>query len=138
MSESVTHSYKRGQGNSNWAGLRLVKATCNYFPMGATTSAHFFREWRKHHRLKQQDVADALDVKRELISQIETGKKPYSQKHLERAAKLFDCQPAEILYRDPADPRPCWAIIAEIPVGLRATALRTLESFIHKENEGVA
>jgi transcriptional regulator with XRE-family HTH domain len=63
----------------------------------------YLREWRlsKRPELTQAKVADALDIDQSVISRLETGKTPYEQIMLERLAKLYGCEPADLIHGPP-------------------------------------
>jgi transcriptional regulator with XRE-family HTH domain len=67
----------------------------------------FFREWREFRGLKQNRVAELLEIEPSTLSRLEQGKSPYDQDMLERLAEIYECEPAEILAVDPnREPRP--------------------------------
>jgi transcriptional regulator with XRE-family HTH domain len=71
---------------------------------------HYFRQWREHRGLSQEQAAAELDVSRELISKIENRKSPYTQRMLEAAAAIYQCTPADLLVRDPHDRDSLWPL----------------------------
>lgn len=75
----------------------------------------YLREWRKHLDLSQEVLADRIGVNRSWISDIETGKKQYTQEFLEAAADALGIEPADLLVRNPLDPRGYWTIWDSIP-----------------------
>lgn len=67
------------------------------------------RKWRKHRNLTQDRLADRMGelldgFSTSSISQLETMKQGYSQETLEALAVCLDCQPGELLMRDPTLP----------------------------------
>lgn len=90
-----------------------VKKT--HSPLGPT----FLKEWREHRRLDQETAATQLNVSRTLLSKIEGQKSPYTQRHLEAAAKVYDCEPWELLAVNPMDKESFWPLFkrAEAIVG---------------------
>lgn len=70
----------------------------------------FFREWRKHRRLTLERAAELLDMSHANLSRIENGLQPYNETTLDRMAIAYDCQPADLLSRDPRDPEGIWAV----------------------------
>lgn len=62
---------------------------------------HFLREWRLHRELNQEQASERLEIERSTLSRIETGKVPYNQDLLERAALAYGCDPADLLNVDP-------------------------------------
>ena len=72
-------------------------------PSGARRS-HFIRDWRKHRKLTQEELAERLGTSNAQISRIETGKNGYTQDFLEACASALSCAPADLL-RGPPDDR---------------------------------
>jgi transcriptional regulator with XRE-family HTH domain len=71
---------------------------------------HFIREWRKHRGLTQEQLAERIDVAVSTISQLETNKQGYSQATLEALAWALQCEPADLLMRDPTKEDALWTI----------------------------
>lgn len=61
----------------------------------------FLKEWRDFRRVNQLDAAEAIGVSRTLLSKIENGNSPYLQPQIERLANLYQCEPGDLLGRDP-------------------------------------
>ncbi len=64
---------------------------------------HFLREWRVYRFPTKtiEDVAELLDIDRTTLGRIENRRTPYSQGLLEEAAKLYRCEPWDLLNVDP-------------------------------------
>lgn len=60
--------------------------------------------------MTQEALASRLDVAVSTISQLETGKQGYSQPMLEALADALECQPADLLMRDPTKRDSAWSI----------------------------
>ena len=71
---------------------------------------HFIKEWRKHRGLTQEQLAERIGVAVSTISQIETMKQGYSQPTLEALADALQCEPADLLMRDPSREDALWSI----------------------------
>lgn len=71
-----------------------------------TDHRQFFKEWRKHRGLTQQQVAEALDSSSGYVSDMENGKRRYNQDTLEQLAEVFACTTADLLSRNPLKPDP--------------------------------
>lgn len=71
---------------------------------------HFIRQWRKKRGLTLEQLAGRLEVATSSISQLETGKQGYSQPMLEAIADALQCQPADLLMRDPTLDDAIWSI----------------------------
>jgi transcriptional regulator with XRE-family HTH domain len=61
------------------------------------------RAWRKHNRMTQQELADAVGTAKSVISDLERGVVQLSDKWLRRLAPVLKTQPGHILDYDPAD-----------------------------------
>lgn len=71
---------------------------------------HFVREWRKHRKLTQERLAELTPFTTGAISQLETGRTSYTQNMLEALADALDCQPGELLMRDPTADGDFWKL----------------------------
>lgn len=63
---------------------------------------HFIREWRKYRGLTQEQLADRIEQTSGGISQLENGLINYTQPTLEALAVALNCEPGDLLSRDPA------------------------------------
>lgn len=88
----------------------------------------YLREWRKHRNLTQETLTARLEVDRTIVSKIETGKLDYHQAFLERAAEALNCEPADLLVRDPSRPEAIWSIWEQIAPVDRPKALAVLQA----------
>lgn len=89
----------------------------------------FFREWRKHRGLTQEDLADAIGMTPASISQLETGKQGFSDVTLVGLADALACQPGDLLMRNPLDTEAVWSIWDNIPADRRDQAVKVLKTF---------
>lgn len=64
----------------------------------------FLSAWREASDLDQDKAAAGIGISRTLLSKMENGKTPYTQRTLEAAAAVYDCTPAQLLTQDPARP----------------------------------
>jgi transcriptional regulator with XRE-family HTH domain len=64
----------------------------------------FLYEWRKYRGLTQARLADRIDIAVSRISELESGRARYNQDLLERLADALNCEPADLLMRDPTAP----------------------------------
>lgn len=62
---------------------------------------HYIREWRKFRSLTQERLAERTPYSTGAISQLETGRTSYTQGILEALASALDCQPGDLLSRNP-------------------------------------
>lgn len=70
----------------------------------------YIRQWRKFRGLTQEALADRVGMSPGNLSNIETGKQPYSQEHLEPLAEALRCEVVDLLIRDPTEPEGIWTI----------------------------
>lgn len=70
----------------------------------------FLKSWRKHRGLTQDKLAQRSGLSKPFISQLETGKRQYSQDVLELLAQTLRCSPPDLLMRDPTDPEGIWTV----------------------------
>ena len=64
---------------------------------------YYFKEWRTHKGLTQQQVAEGADLSIASISQLELGKQGASDRTLAALARVFGCEVGD-LFRDPTRP----------------------------------
>ena len=62
---------------------------------------YFFRAWRKHRGLTQEQLAERVEMSVSSISQLETGKQGFSEDTLLSLAEALSCEPGDLLSRDP-------------------------------------
>lgn len=70
----------------------------------------FFKEWRLHRGLSQEQLAERLGTSVPSISRIEKGIQPYTQDVLEALADALMTDPASLLMRNPIDPEAIWSL----------------------------
>lgn len=63
----------------------------------------FIAEWRDSLGLKQEEVAEQIQMSRSALSKIETADAPYTQRTLEAIARALGCEPYDLLLRSPTD-----------------------------------
>jgi len=94
---------------------------------------HFLREWREHRGVSQERLAGRIEVSPGLISQWETGLTKLTEDKLEALAVALQCEPGDILSRDPNAPDyKLWRIINGLSETDKAQALRVIEALTHK------
>lgn len=62
-------------------------------PLGRT----FIAERREELGMTQEQLAEKIDLSRSMLSKIETGAQPYTQRTLEAIAEALKCRPADLL-----------------------------------------
>ena len=70
----------------------------------------YLREWRGKKGKTLVQVAEFLHMSHGNLSKIERGLVPYNQELLEALADLYDCDPVDLLIRDPSEPTNIWSI----------------------------
>jgi transcriptional regulator with XRE-family HTH domain len=73
------------------------------------TKRRYLREWRKFRGKTQEQVVAALEGMDDpnlpstgaSLSRLETGKQSYNERSLAALAAIYDCEPWELLGRDP-------------------------------------
>lgn len=79
-------------------------------------SRWFLREWRKHRGYTQDRLAEMAGISKPYLSQLETGKRQYTQELLEVLAEALQCGPADLIMRDPSDPEGIWSVYDALSV----------------------
>lgn len=109
-------------------GYRAIGACVTVWPM--SKQRHFIKEWRKHRGLTQDQLAERIGLDRAYLSKIESGKRRYDQPFLEAAAVALQCEPADLIVRDPTDPDGIWSVWDDLQPVQRAQVVeiaRTLK-----------
>lgn len=72
---------------------------------------HYIREWRLYRNLTQEQLAERVGVTHGALSQLERGLINYTQPMLESLAFALQCDPADLIMRNPeSDPWSPWQI----------------------------
>lgn len=88
------------------------------------------RAWRKFRGMTQQELADALDTTKSVISDLERGVVQLNDKWLRRLAPVLETQPGILLDHDPSElDNDIIDIWAHIPDESRAQAAAVLRTF---------
>lgn len=94
----------------------------------------FIREWRKHRELTLERLADRIDLTTGSLSRIERGLQPYSQGVLEALATALNCEPADLLGKNPAAAdHELWDVIARLNEQKRRQALKIIRAALIDE-----
>lgn len=83
-----------GGDNARW--LALPYDTCM-----DNVPANHLRAWREFRQMSQDDLANRLDTTKGVISLLENGHRPLSDKWLHRLAEVLETRPGHILDIDP-------------------------------------
>lgn len=95
----------------------------------------FLREWRKHRNLTQDQLAERSSVTQGMISQLENGSTDYTGETLERLAHALDCQPGDLIMRDPTDTEAPWTIWETLSPVERRQAIGILQALKRASGE---
>jgi transcriptional regulator with XRE-family HTH domain len=114
---------------SGYTGCRIFAAMSHH--------KTYIREWRTFRGLTQDQAVDrlaALDdphvpTTAASLSRLENGKQPYSQRSLEALAQIYDCEPDELLGRDPTKEGRVIDFMKHLDSAQQAQALAILKAF---------
>jgi transcriptional regulator with XRE-family HTH domain len=90
----------------------------------------YLKQWREHRGLSQQRLAERLDTSKGYISDLERGKRRYNQDMLELLADALNCDPADLLMRDPSDPSGIWSVWDSIPIADRPRIVAVIKAIL--------
>lgn len=95
----------------------------------------FLREWIKFRGLTYERLADRLDTSKGVVSDLVNRRQRFNEDHLWELATALDCEPWELLNRNPLEPPPTdIETIAEtvqrIPLDARQRALEAANSVL--------
>jgi len=89
---------------------------------------HYIREWRKFRGLTQERLAERTPYTTGAISQLETGRTSYTQGMLEALAAALDCQPGDLLSRNPNVDGSVVQLFNDLPDDKRRLAIEMLKA----------
>lgn len=94
----------------------------------------FIRQWREARDMTQEDLAEAIEISVPQLSLIENGKRPYTQKTLEGAAKALKVDPATLLSRGPDEDESLVSAIGRLGPGDQKRALAVVDALKRSGN----
>lgn len=94
----------------------------------------FFREWRKFRGFTLEKLAERIGVTAGAISQLERGDISYTQPMLEALADALNCEPADLLMRNPLEPESPLAIINRLKPGSRKKIMNYIKRISEEED----
>ena len=104
-----------------------------YIPDVAEKPPHYLREWRKHAKMTQDELADAVGTSKSVISDLERFNLQLSPKWLRRLAPVLKTQEGYLIDHDPADlDTDIIDIWSHIPDSRRAEARELLSIFARR------
>lgn len=96
-------------------GMAKKKRTAGILPKPRRNRAGVqIAKWRLHHELDQTELAEKVGLSQSTVSRIESGEVPYDEDFLTAAAKVYGCQPTDILERDPVTAKKLGPIIQDL------------------------
>ena len=97
---------------------------------------NYLRAWREFHGLTQGQVADRVGTATGVISLLESGKRPLSDKWLRKLAEVLETRAGHLLDIDPSEiDNDILEIWTSIETGDREQAARVLRTFVKAANE---
>jgi transcriptional regulator with XRE-family HTH domain len=90
----------------------------------------FIRQWRKYRGLTLEQCSERSGMSKGNLSNIETGKTGYNQATLEALAEALQCDPVDLLIRNPADPEGIWTLWERAQPGQRKQLVGIIEGFL--------
>lgn len=77
-----------------------------------------------------------METTKSVISALENGKQRWNQDIVELAAEALNCEPPDLIVRDPTAPEPIWSLWDRVPAVNRDLARKTLEAFAGARPDG--
>jgi transcriptional regulator with XRE-family HTH domain len=99
----------------------------------------FFKEWRKHRGMTQEELADAVGSTPSSISQLESGKQGFTDSTLIALAGALNCNPGDLLMRNPLDqdaPWSLWDQVKKAPKERREIIVEAVQSMLRTGTRG--
>ncbi len=93
----------------------------------------FIKEWRKFRGLSQEQLAQRIEREQPTLARIERGDIAYTQPILEAIASALNCQPADLIMRDPSKPGALWSIWDQLSPERREIAVEILQGLVVKK-----
>lgn len=79
-------------------------------PPPSGRKASYIKQWRNFRKVTQAALAEAVGMSNGNLSNIENGKQPYIQDHLEAIARILRCEVADLILRNPQEPEGIWSL----------------------------
>jgi transcriptional regulator with XRE-family HTH domain len=97
---------------------------------------YYFKEWRKHRGLTQEKLGARVDLSASSISQIEHGKQGWTNSTLEALADALNCQPGDLLMRNPLDTEAPWSLWDLLKPAQRKQVVGLIEVMVKTGTDG--
>lgn len=88
----------------------------------------FLKQWREHRGLSQEALAERVGMTQGMISHLERNRVDFTASHLDLFAEALQCEPADLLIRNPADPEAPWSIWDTLAPPERRQAVEILKA----------
>ncbi len=79
----------------------------------------FFREWRKYRKMTLEVAAEEAGMTAGNLSNMERGVQAYTQDGLEALARVYECDPGQLLTVNPTDGDAIWSLWERAKTGER-------------------
>lgn len=89
---------------------------------------HYFKEWREHRGLTQEQAVGRLNWSQSKLSRIEAAATPYNQDDLESAAEAYGCEPWQLISVDPSKEGEVVDLVRLLNDAQRDQAIRVLKA----------
>jgi len=97
----------------------------------------FFREWRKHRGFTLEKLAERIGVTAGALSQLERGDTSYTQPMLEALADALNCEPPDLLMRNPLEPESPLSMMNRLKPGSRKKVLDYIKRLFDQEDKAI-
>jgi transcriptional regulator with XRE-family HTH domain len=114
-------------------GMVEKKVTTRFkTPPGRPT---YIRAWRKYRQLTQEQLAERAEMSPGNLSQLENQKQDYTRSTLERLAEALNCDPVDLLIRDPNDPEGIWSLWDQAKPAQKRQIIGVIEGLLRASGE---
>lgn len=90
----------------------------------------FLRQWRKHRGLTQEVLADRAGITQGMVSQLENNESDYTGGLLLVLSDALQCDPVDLIIRDPSDSESLWTIWDQAKPGQRRQITEVAKTLI--------
>src|SRR5437868_1495269 len=100
-----------------------------------TKRRHFIKEWRIHRNLTQDQLAERVGVSAPNLSRLENFRQDYTQSILEALAEALQCEPADLIMRNPMQPDAPWSIWETLKPAQQRQAMTIIRALRDSDDE---
>lgn len=104
-------------------------------PLGPQRVPLKLRQWRKYRGLNQEQLAERAGISQGMVSQLENNKTDYTGQLLNVLAYALQCEPGDLVMRDPTDPEAPWSIWDTLKPGEKRQAVEILQALKRASGE---